>query len=411
MKILIVSQYFWPESFRINDVAAGLAERGHEVRVLTGLPNYPGGRLFDGYSWRGPYRDAMGNVPIARVPLLPRGAGGGLRLALNYASFALSGAIGSLWTARPRPDAILVYEPSPVTVGIPALALKALSGAPLLFWVQDLWPQTLEAVGAVRSRAVLGMVERLVRFIYRRSDRVLVQSRAFADEVRRQGAAEDRIVYLPNTAEAFYRPCDLPADAPERGELPEGFRVMFAGNIGEAQDFPTLLAAAELTRDDPGIQWVVFGDGRSRPWVEQQVAARGLGATFHMLGRRPAEQMPRYFALADGLLVTLRRDPVLGLTIPSKVQSYFACGRPIVAGLEGEGARVVAEAGAGFVAAPEDPVALAQCVRRLCRLAPAEREAMGRRGLGYFAQHFERERILDRLEQTLADSCRPRAAG
>jgi glycosyltransferase involved in cell wall biosynthesis len=241
----------------------------------------------------------------------------------------------------------------------------------------------------------------MVRWIYRHCDLIFVQSRAFIQPVQEQGVPAGKIEYLPNTAESFYRPVTVEPGAPERSELPQGFRIVFAGNIGAAQDFPTMLAAAEMTRDDPDIHWIVFGDGRVKPWLESEVAARGLQDTFHLMGSRPGEEMPRYFALADALLVTLRRDPIFSYTIPSKIQSYLGCGRPIIAALEGEGARVIEESLAGYVVAPEDPAALAAAARKLRGLSHSDLLNMGAKGAEYFVQHFERSRVLDQLERRL----------
>ena len=173
---------------------------------------------------------------------------------------------------------------------------------------------------------------------------------------------------------------------------------MFAGNIGAAQDFETILAAAALLRNETAIQWLVLGDGRLRKWVEDEIATRGLQETFHLLGRHPPEAMPRFFAQADAMLVTLRKAPIFALTLPAKVQSYLACAKPVIAALDGEGARVVTEAGAGIAVPAGDPAALANAVRELARLDANERQAMGARGRAYFEQHFEREMLLSRLE-------------
>jgi len=402
VNVLVLTQYFWPEAFRINDVVQGLIERGHGVTVCTGLPNYPGGRFFEGYSLLGPYRESFSGAQIRRAPLLPRGAGGRLRLALNYASHAASAALLAPWLARGRHDAILVYEPSPATIGVPARAFRALKGIPLVFWVQDLWPHSLSATGAVGNATLLRAVDWLVRWIYRGCDWVLVQSRAFEEAVAAQGVPRERIVYLPNSAETFYSRQLRSESAPERRELPDGFRVMFAGNIGAAQDFPTILAAAELLREHRDIHWVVLGEGRMRPWVEQQITARRLGGTVHLLGHRPAESMPRWFAHADAMLATLRRDPAFAYTIPSKIQSYLACGKPIIAALDGEGSRVVREAGAGWTAPAEDRQALADAVLAASRCSREELDAMGDRAETFFGEHFERERLLTRLESVLA---------
>lgn len=404
MRILVLTQYFWPENFRINDVVAGLAERGHDVVVSTGLPNYPSGSFHAGYGWNGPYREAWRGIEVRRVPLIPRGGSGGLRLALNYFSHALCASLDALSARRGSFDAILVFEPSPVTIGIPARVLKLRIGAPLLFWVQDLWPESLSATGAATNRGVLSLVGRLVRWIYRGCDRVLVQSRAFISPVAAQGVPLDRIAYLPNSAEDFYRcRAPLPED-PEATEMPPGFRVLFAGNIGAAQDFPTILEAAERLREEPHIRWIIIGDGRMKSWVESQIKARSLQDTVCLLPSRSPEAMPACFSHADLMLATLRRDPIFAYTIPSKIQSYLACGKAVVAALEGEGAQVVVESGAGWAVPPENPRALADAVLAASRLSKDEIGQMGRRGEAYFRQHFERGLLLSRLEGIIASA-------
>lgn len=402
MRVLVVTQYFWPESFRINDLVLGLQERGHSVTVLTGEPNYPSGEFFPGYSAFAPREESYQGVHTIRVPLISRGKSKGLRLGLNYLSFAASASLlGSLRCRQPF-DAILAFQPSPATVGLPALVLKWLKDAPLLFWVQDLWPESLAATGAVRSPWVLKQVDRCVRFLYGRCDRVLVQSEAFVPYIESQGAARERIRYLPNSAEAFFRPVELEPDAPEGRELPPGFRILFAGNIGASQSFATILSAAERTRSHADLQWVILGDGREKEWVQQQITVCGL-PNVHLLGSRPVESMPRYYAAADALLVTLKRDPIFSRTVPSKLQSYLACGRPVLAALDGEGARVVADAGCGLAGPAEDAETLATNAQRLAATSQIRRAEMGAAGRRYFDTHFEREKLLDRLEHILAE--------
>ena len=264
MRILVVTQYFWPENFRVNDLTVALVERGHEVTVLTGMPNYPGGRFFDGYGWFTPSRQRWNGMEVLRCPLIPRGKGGGLRLALNYASLALSASLLGPWKCRGNFDVIFVHEPSPITIALPALMLRRLRGTPVLLWVLDLWPESVTAAGSVRSPAVLGLISRMVRFIYRHCDRVLVQSRGFIDHVVAQGASTEKVLYFPSWAEALFTQApDSNQASPSLPPLPEGFRVMFAGNIGAAQDFETILAAAEQLRGEQDIHWVIVGDGRT----------------------------------------------------------------------------------------------------------------------------------------------------
>jgi colanic acid biosynthesis glycosyl transferase WcaI len=405
VRLLVLSQYFWPENFRINDVVEGLVGRGHQVTVYTGMPNYPSGRLFPGFGFLSPSRQQYKGAEVRRVPLVPRGGGGGLRLALNYLSHALFATLFA-WRARGRYDAILVYEPSPMTIGIPARFLRWLKGAPLVFWVQDLWPESLAATGAVKSTFLLSGVDRLVKWIYRGCDRVLVQSEAFRPSIEAHGVASEKIAYLPNSAEAFYRRLEPRADDAEAREMPAGFRVLYAGNIGAAQDFATILAAAEKLKGETRIQWIVLGDGRMREWVSDEVRRRGLQASFHLLGSRPPERMARYFAHADVLLATLRREPIFAYTIPSKIQTYIACGKPVIAALDGEGGRIIREARAGWAVPSEDPEALAGAVMAASRTSVAELKAMGERAEACFRSQFEREKLLSQLEAELMRATR-----
>lgn len=397
LRLLVISQYFWPESFIINDLVQGLGDRGFAITVLTSIPNYPEGRFFPGYGLWAKRQEDFHTARVIRVPQIPRGQGTPLRLAANFLSFALFASLLGPLLCREPYDLILVFEPSPITVGLPALVMKKLTKAPIAFWVQDLWPESLSATGAVRSLWILKQVSRLVRLIYHHCDLILAQSTPFCKSIEEFGVATARLRYLPNYAEDLYRPMQLPPDAPERALLPPGFKVMFAGNLGQAQDFPTILAAAASLRDHPDIHWLILGDGRQRDWLEAEIVARGLQATVHLLGRHPKESMPRFFSLADALLVTLKKDPIFAMTVPSKVQSYLACAKPILAALDGEGSRIITEAAAGLAVPSEDPEALAKAVLALHALDNGARQAMGDNGRTCFEQNFDRTMLLDRL--------------
>ena len=398
MKILVVTQYFWPENFRINDLAHGLKDKGHEITVLAGIPNYPSGRFFTGYGYFSKRTEHCDGIRVIRMPLIPRGKGNWLGLSLNFLSFALSASILAPFYCQDDYDIIFVYEPSPITVGLPALVLKKLKNAPVMFWMQDLWPESLSATGAVRSKRILKLVESMVRFIYRGCDRILIQSRAFLNPIKRLGGDPKRVLYFPNSAEKLYEPVTVEKNASERALLPIGFLVTFAGNIGAAQDFETILTAAEHLKNHKDIHLVVLGDGRVFQWVKKQVRTRKLENTVHLMGRHPAEAMPLYFALSDALLVTLKKEPIFSLTIPSKVQSYLACGKPIIAGLEGEGAKIIEESGAGITCSAENPKALSSAILKMYNMSEKDREVMGQKGRSYFEINFEREMLLDRLD-------------
>lgn len=397
MRLLVVSQYFWPENFRINDLVAEMVRRGHQVTVLTGLPNYPDGQVFQQFRAAPDRYSQYEGASVIRVPLMPRGQGG-LRLMLNYLSFALSASVAGLWKLRRRQfDVIFAYEPSPVTVGLPAALMRAVKRAPLAFWVLDLWPETLQAIGVVRSRAILRAVGNLVSFIYRRCDLILAQSNSFIPQIRKYAGDNSRVAYFPSWAESvFDMQRALAAD--EVPLKPGSFNVMFAGNIGDAQDFPAILAAAEKLKSNVHIRWLIVGDGRMAGWVAEEIKRRDLQDCVLMLGRHPVERMPSFFKHADALLVSLKDAPIFSMTIPGKLQSYFAAGIPVVAMLNGEGAEVVKNSRSGLTCSAGDHDGLAAAVLELSEMTGEERETMGRNGLDVSVHEFDRGTLIDRLE-------------
>lgn len=404
MHVLIVSQYFWPEAFPINDVAAGLAAAGHKVTVLTGIPNYPEGKFYKGYHWFKPVRETRAGINIARVPLISRGKSKGLRLALNYLSYVVSGCLLAPFLCREKYDVMYVYGTSPITQALPALWLKWLRKIPVVLNVQDLWPESLSATGVVTADSwVVKWVGKLVQFIYSRCDKILVQSRSFVASIKQYKVSNDKLIYLPNFISGDFYPATVSEHASERKLLPTGFIVMFAGNLGVAQDLPAVIAAAEILKTHQDIHFVLLGDGRNKATLEALVADKGLN-NVHFLGRYPAKQMPHFFALADALLMSLCDEPIFALTIPSKLQAYMACGRPILAMLNGEGANIVAEADAGLVIPAGDAAGLAKAVLLLQAMDADHREQFGQNALQYSRQHFDRDRLLQQLTVELEQS-------
>lgn len=408
MRLLIISQYFWPESFRINDLATDLKRRGHEVTVLTGLPNYPGGQTYDGYRWPARRSEKYQGIKVVRVPLFARRNGRHWQLALNYLSFVTSACLLGPFLCRGQYDLIFVFEPSPFTVGIPGLLFRWVKRAPLLFWVQDLWPESLSATGAIQSEFWLNRIRTMVRTIYERCDRILLQSKGFKGPAAKLGADPEKTLYYPNWAEDFYKPLDHPELPDDLARMLKGFCIIFAGNLGQAQSLETIIEAATRLKEHTEIQWIFIGDGRQKPWLEEKIQSLQLGSCVHLAGRYPAELMPSCFAYADALLVTLKRDPIFALTIPSKIQSYLACGRPIVAALDGEGANTIKESGAGLVVNAEDSQALANATLQLYRMTEEQRIGMGEKGCAYYNAHFERKGLLDQLEKIMSTAVQER---
>lgn len=402
MRVLIVSQYFWPENFRINDIAKTLSEKGIEIEVLAGKPNYPRGEIFAGYRAWGCQRETQHGINISRIPLLARGSGG-WHLALNYLSFVMSGLLFAPWMLRKkRFDVIFVYAPSPILQAIPAIFLGWLKRCPLVLWVQDLWPESLSATGHVRNRVVLKLVEQVVRFIYRHTDLLLVQSKAFEEPVR--ALASDRpIVYYPNSVDDTFA-ISAKGELPLVAGLDEGLSVMFAGNIGTAQAVTVIVEAASLLEKYADIHFVVLGEGSRWEWMREEARRRKLN-NLHLPGRFPVETMPGFMQKAAVLLVTLADQEIFNATIPSKVQAYLAAGRPILACLNGEGANLITEAGAGLAVPAEDGRALAEAVLQMYRMPLTEREAMGARGRLYYTQHFAHDMLVNRLIGHLRSVC------
>jgi len=395
MNILVVSQYFWPESFRINDIVRSLVDRGATVHVLTGKPNYPEGKIFAGYGAFGCKTQEFLGATVHRVPIAARGTRSAIRLVLNYLSFVISGILFGPWLLRRQKfDAVFVYGLSPILQAIPALFIGWLKGVRVTVWVQDLWPESLEATGYIRNRSVLAWVRKIVKFIYRHSDLLLVQSKGFEAPVASL-ASGTPVIYFPNSVNAIFS--DLPdVSLPNIAPLDTGFSVVFAGNVGVGQAVEVIVGAAALLRNYPEIQFVVFGQGSRWDWMYDQVLQRGLN-NLHLPGRYPVETMPGLMQKASVLLVTLADQPIFAATVPNKIQAYMAAGRPILACLNGEGARLVLEAGAGLAVPAEDAHGLAEAVLRLYKMPEGERNAMGDNGRRYFKEHFDHERLIDEL--------------
>jgi len=396
MRILVVSQYFWPENFKINDLVQEWVHRGHDVTVLTGYPNYPDGKIFEDFKNTPECFSHFSGAKIYRVPLSARGKNN-FRLGLNYLSFMINASVlGPFRLWNQRFDVIFVFEVSPVTVGIPAVILGKFKKAPVIFWVLDLWPETLEALGVVRSQFILNAIGGLVRFIYNHCALILGQ-KGFLENIAKYCNDTAKIRYFPSWAEDVFNDQTV-QPAPEVPVREGAFNLLFAGNLGEAQDFPAVLDAAELLKNEASIRWLIVGDGRMTDWVQREITRRGLEQSVLLLGRFPLERMPSFFAHADALLVSLKPSPVFSLTIPGKVQSYLMSSIPLIGMLDGEGASVIREAQAGLTCPAGDSVGLAQAVLKLSAMTKEERLLLGKNGHAYAKQEFDRKTLMDRLE-------------
>lgn len=402
MKILVVCQYFYPEEFKINELVEGLVKRGNEVTVLTGKPTYPRGPYPKGYSFWGIQKETYKGATVIRLPELTRGTGGVLGVMKSLFSFLIS----STWYAKRneiKADAILCFQLSPVTMANAALIYKRKLNVKLVHWVQDLWPESVTATTPLKGGPIISLLDKFVAKVYKQSDVLLVQSMAFEKSICSKGNFKNKLVFAPNWAESSFIDADTTIDEsfPLQPNFNE-FRVMFAGNIGEAQDFENIIKAAALTKQIPQIKWIVIGDGRARENSEKEVARLGLNDTVKFLGRHPVTFMPKFFALADVMLVTLKDEFIFSLTIPSKTQAYMASGKPILTMLNGIGNEVVENAKCGLTAPAGDYESLAANVMKVYSMDKAKRAEMGKLAKQYYDENFAKDMVIDRVNEILS---------
>lgn len=400
MRIIILSQWYPPEpESKIHLLARDLAARTHQVTSVTGYPNYPSGQLYPGYRIHWRQWEYLDGVRVLRLPLYPSHDRSALKRAANYSSFAISASVLGP-TLIGQADVMWVYHP-PLTIGLPAWLISAARHVPFVFEIQDMWPETLAATGMFSSQSAANVLSAFARFVYRRAAAITVISPGFRQNLICKGVPAEKIQIMPNWAdEDVFRP--VPPDAALAAEygFAGRFNVLFAGNMGSAQALDAVLDAASCLQEMPAIQFVFIGDGVDAGRLKASARERGL-ANVRFIGRQPAEQMPRFFALADALLVHLRRNPLFEITIPSKTIAYLACGRPIIAATAGDAAEVVRDAGAGLICPPEDPAALAARVRELYEMSPETRAALGEAGRQAHLRHYTRRALVDRYETLL----------
>ncbi|MBI5034849.1 MAG: glycosyltransferase family 4 protein [Chloroflexi bacterium] len=397
MKILILSQWYPPEpDTRIHLLAKTLVERGHQVTSITGFPNYPCGKLYPGYKLRWRQWETMDGVRVLRVPLYPEHSTSGFKRILNYLSFAISAAlIGGMLCGSA--DVMWVYHP-PLTVALPAWWISFWRHIPFIYEIQDLWPETLAATGMMSSPRMARWIARAAKLVHNKSAAITVISPGFKRNLINKGVASEKIHVIPNWAdEELYRPVPRDEALAREFGFDGRFNIVYGGNLGAAQALHTVLDAAQRLRDLPDVQIVLIGDGVDARALQDSARQRGL-TNLRIVGRQPSERMPFFFALADAVLVHLKRDPVFEITIPGKTTAYLACGRPILCAVAGDAAEMVQMAGAGVTCPPEDPEALALAVRDLYTMPREQREALGDAGRRTFLEKYTRAALVDQYE-------------
>lgn len=403
-KILVVCQHFWPESFRINDICSYLAARDCEIDVLCGIPNYPEGKFFEGYSCLKNRKQEYGGMHIRRAFEIPRGRNTNVRIFLNYISFPLASLFHIPRLLARKYDRIFLYQLSPVMMSLAGIIVGKLKKTETTMYVLDLWPQNLFSVLDIQNRLLRNVARKVSHWHYRNVDKIVTISQKMKEEMHEiTSLPDDRIIFVPQCCEKFYEEDVYDAGLSER--FGSGFNIVFAGNISPAQSFETVIEAARKIKDDgiDDVNWIIVGDGMSRAWLEDAVAAAELKDDFFFEGFRPAAEIPRYHTIADALLACLVKSDLLDCTIPAKVMSYFAAGRPMLLAMDGEAQRLVNQVGCGFAGDSGDSAALYTNIKKLYFTSKQERRRLGERGREYHFRYFERNANLKMLYDFIFD--------
>ncbi len=407
MHVLFLTQFYWPEvrTYPINlaALAEDLQREGQEVTVITGFPNHPFGRIYDGYRMRPWQWDNVKGVHVLRVPLFPDHSLSVIKRALSYSSFALSATlIGSFLTRKNNVDVIFVYLP-PLTIGVPATLLKRIHHAPIVYWMTDLWPENLVSAGIHLRPHIYNMIRYVEDWVYNRGKVICVNSPGFIHNLTNKGVDPKKLHVVTDWAdENIFFPTEYDEELANQFGLSGKFNVIYGGNLGKVQGLEVVVEAAQLLKDLKDVQFVFIGDGTESEKLKQQVAEYKLQNVV-FIPRQPIEQIHRFFALADVLFVHLKREPVFEIQTPSKIIAYLACGRPILCAMHGVSRKIIEDAKAGVVCPSENPQALAEQVRYLYNMPRSKCEQMGQNGRQAYLANYTRKIQVSRLENIVKE--------
>lgn len=398
--ILVISQYFYPEQFRINDICEEWVKRGYKVTVLTGIPNYPQGKFYKGHSFLKKRKEIYKGIEIIRIPIIPRG-NSSIMLALNYLSFVVSGFFFSFFT-RLKPDVVFIYEVSPMTQALPGVWLAKRRKIKCLLYVTDLWPENVEVVAGIKNQWIIGGIGRMVDYIYERCNLVLTSSKSFIKSIESRGVQKEKLKFWPQYAEDFYRPVEVSEN--EIPEIPKDdyFNIIFAGNIGYAQGLDILPHVAQIINEAGlKVRFNIIGDGRAKEELIILAQGKNVSNNFNFIDRQPAEKIPFFMARGDAALICLSKNKVFEITIPAKLQSCLACKIPIIVSADGEVSDIIIEAEAGVCSPAANIESLAQKIIELSRLEKEELDKMADNGFLYYEKNFKKEKLMNQIDKLI----------
>ena len=394
--ILVVSQYFYPEQFRINDICQEWVKRGFKVTVITGIPNYPEGKYYEGYGILKKRKETWNGIDIIRIPLIPRGKSK-IGLVCNYLSFPVSGFIWNL-LSNIKADYVFNFETSPMTQTLIAVWYAQKHKVPCYLYVQDLWPEAVETVTGIHNPFIIKPLDTMVRYIYKHCDKIFCTSPSFVRDICKRGVDKKKVYYWPQYAEEFYRPAEKHS-VPEI-EDDDSFKIIFTGNIGYAQGLDTIPKAAKILKSkDANVKFYIVGDGRYKQELIKEISYAGVEDMVLLIGRHPAKRIPEFLACCDVAYVSFMNDSLFSKTIPAKVQSYMACGMPVLAASEGETNRIVQKADCGLCSRIGDEVSLAENVEKMMSMEIAELERMGKNAREFCNRYFSKKVLMDQMDE------------
>ena len=406
MKICIFTNHFYPEDFKVNDIAFELAKLGYEITVLTAIPDYPKGKFFEGYSLFKRRREVVNGINVVRLPIIPRGKGGAIRLVLNYISYYFCLSVFTFFHGiNHKYDRIFVHLTSPFFIGVCAKKLSKRQEIPLIFWTLDLWPESLISAGGFKNKLLIKQQTRMVSKVYEQCSKILIGSKGFEKSICEKGDFKDKLVYFPNWAEDVKGECpadfDINTIEPFASRKDGDFILLFAGNLGEAQNLDAIIEAANLLKDNSYIKFVFVGDGRRKEHLETIAKEKTLQNTVYFTGRYPITTMPIFMQNADLLLFSLKDEPCFNLTVPSKVQFYMAQGKPVLAMINGDGADLVKEADCGLSVNAGDYEAFSKSILKIYNMDEAERQKFSKNGKDFYQQNFTKTQRVEQLNKLL----------
>lgn len=402
MKLCIFTNHFHPEDFKVNDIAFELTQREIDVTVITAIPDYPKGKFFEGYSLFKRRREVVNGVNVIRLPIIPRGRGGAIRLVLNYVSYFICASIFTFFHAfKNKYDAVFVHLTSPFFIGIPAVHLKKRQNIPLYFWTLDLWPESLISAAGISHPLIIKPQNKMVSKVYRNCDKILISSKGFEKSICEKGDFNDKIIYFPNWAETVISSHDFDIFQIKPFDNPQNFVLLFAGNLGEAQNLDAIIESAERLKNNKLIKFVFVGDGRRKEHLETLVKEKQLWETVFFLGRYPLQTMPIFMERASVLLFSLKDELCFNLTVPAKVQFYMSQGKPILAMINGDGADLVNEANCGIAVSANNVEDFVEAVQKMYELPTDKLNQLGINGRKFYEENFTKEQRIEQLIKLL----------